>query len=293
MPRVLQPFEYLEPRSAAEATRILADYGTRAKAMAGGVDLLPRIRQRKICPEVIVSIQNIPGLDSIKEERGQLRIGALVTLHTAELDRLIKERYTALHEAVHHLASVQVKTMATLVGNLCVATPASDMAAALFVLGASLVVVSPDKERAIPIEQFFLKPGQTALQPGELVTEIVVPAPAPDSGSAFLKLVRTAADIAKVNAAVCLTVDGDACKEARIALGSVAPTTIRAPRAEAAIKGQKLTGDTIQAAARAAEAESRPITDVRSNADYRREMSGLLVGRAIKIAFQRARGQHE
>ena len=237
--QALKPFEYFEPRTVEEAVRVLFMYGEKAKVLAGGVDLVPRMRQRKIKPECVVSINGITALNYIKSNRAGLRIGALTALRAIELSPVVQRDYMVLYEAIRGIASTQVKSMGTAVGNLCVATPASDVAPPLSVLGAKLKIASTAAERAIPIENLFIGVSKTILQPGEIVTEILLPRPLPKTGSAFLKLVRTAADIAKVNVAVTVTIADDIFKEAKIALGSVAPTLIRARKAETALRGKK------------------------------------------------------
>ncbi|MFC1902885.1 FAD binding domain-containing protein, partial [Chloroflexota bacterium] len=289
-PRVIKPFEYFEPETIEEATQVLAEHGERTRLIAGGVDLVPRMRRRLLVPEHVVSLRGIAGLDYIKGGGADgLKIGPLVTIRSLELSPAVKKDYTALYEAAHQLASVQVKVMGTAVGNLCVATPASDIAVALFALGAQLKIVGATSEKVIPIEEFFVGVGQTSLQPGEIVTEVLVPGTAKGSGSAFFKLVRTSADIAKVNAAVYLVIADGVCREARIALGSVAATTIRAKKAEAALKGKKIAPEITEEAAEAASEETKTITDLRSTAEYRQEMAGVLVKRAIGKALERAK----
>lgn len=285
---VLRPFEYFEPGMIGEAVRISFMYGDKAKVLAGGVDLIPRMRQRKIKPECVVSLQRIPGLDYIEGNGAGLRIGALTTLRSIELSPIIQRDYMILYEAIQGIASIQVKNMGTAVGNLCVATPASDVAPPLSVLGAKLRIASATPERIIPIENLFIGVNQTILQPGDIVTEILLPSLPAKTGCAFLKLVRTAADIAKVNVAVSVTITNNTCKEAKIALGSVAPTLIRAERAEEILRGKRLDQEVIEAAAQAAE-EAQPITDIRSTAEYRKEMTEVLVRRAIEKALERAR----
>ena len=288
--RVLKSFEYLEPETIEEAVRVLSRYGRKAKILAGGMDLVPSLRRGEIKPEYVVSIQRVSGLGYIGGDGVQgLRIGALTRLFPLELSPIIQEDCRVLYEAIHHIASIQVKTMGTVVGNICVATPASDVAAALFALGAILKIASTSSERSLPIEDFFIGVNLTALLPGEIVTEVFLPRPPPGNGSAFLKLVRTAADIAKVNVAVLVAVSDNICQEARIVLGSVAPTVIRAKKAEAMLKGKKLESKVIRAAADAAAKEIKPITDIRSTAEYREEVTRVLVRRAIEKASERAK----
>lgn len=287
--RTLKPFEYLEPKTLKEAAGALSKCGAGAKVYAAGVDLVPRMRKRVLEPKCLVNIQNVEELDDVITAKGDgVRIGALASKHSIELSDLIKKKYFVLHEAMANIVSVQVKSQGTAVGNLCVATPASDVAAALYVLDAKLNVYGPSGERQIPIDEFYLGVGKTVLEPAEIITEILLPAPAPNTGGAFKKLVRSAEDIAKVNAAASITLDNGVCKDVRISLGSVAPTVIRAKKAEAILKGKKVDQNLIEQAAKAAADEVTPITDLRSTADYRKETSGVLVKRVLTMALERA-----
>lgn len=290
MSRALKSFEYFEPRTVEEVVRILFMYGGEAKVLAGGVDLVPKMRKRQIQPKCLVSIQRIPGIDYIEGDGAKgLRIGALTNLRSIELSPAIQKDYELLHEAIHQIASIQVKNMGTAVGNLCVATPASDIALPLLVLGAKLRIVGLTQERNVPIERFFIGVGQTVLQPSEIVTEVLLPSPPAATGGAFSKLVRTATDVAKVNVAVMVTVTDGICQDVKIALGSVAPTPIRANKAEEALKGKKLDQETIAEAAETAAEETKPIDDIRSTAEYRKEVTKVLVRRAIEKASKRAK----
>lgn len=289
MTRPLKPFDYFEPTTIEEAAQILSKYSTKAKVLAGGVDLVARMRRRQIQLQYVVSILSIPGQDYIQSDKTGLRFGALTTIRSIERSPIVKKDYAVLHEAASQIASVQVKAMGTAVGNLCVATPASDIASALYALGASLRIIGPASERTIPIEEFFVGVNKTVLKPDEIVTEVILPSPAPQTGGAFFKLVRTVADIAKVNAAVNLTVTDNICRQARIALGSVAPTVIRATQAEEALEGSTLEPKVVEKAAQLAAQEAKPIADLRSTVEYRRGMVRVLVRRAVEKALTRAR----
>ena len=289
MAQPLKPFDYFEPTTIEEATQILSKYGTKVKVLAGGVDLVARMRRRQVQPQYVVSILSIPGLDYIQSDKAGLRFGALTTIRSIELSPIVERDYAVLYEAANQIASVQVKTMGTAVGNLCVATPASDIASALYALGARLRIVGLASERIIPIENFFVGVNQTVLEPGEIVTEVILPSPTPQTGGAFFKLVRTASDIAKVNVAVSLTVTDNTCRDAKIALGSVAPTVFRATQAEKALKGSTLEPKVVEEAAQLAAQEAKPITDLRSTVEYRGEMVRVLVKRAVEKALTRAR----
>jgi carbon-monoxide dehydrogenase medium subunit len=285
----LKPFEYLEPETVEEAVKILFTHGKKAKVLAGGIDLLPRMRQRLIQPEYVVCIKKIPYLDYVKTDGYDLKFGALVTLRALELSSAIKKNYLLLWEAIYQIASIQVKTMGTAVGNLCVATPASDIATALFALGAKLKIAGTASEKIIPIEDFYFGVKQIILSTSDIVTEVLLPGPLPGTGGAFLKLARTAHDLGKINVAVTVTITDNKCKDAKVALGSVAPTTIRARKAEEILKGQKLDSKRVAGAAEAAAEEAKPIDDLRSSAEYRKEATRVLTRRVIEKAIERAK----
>ena len=286
----MRPFEYFEPNTVGEATQLLSKYGEKSQILAGGVDLIPRMRKEKIKTEYVINIQKIPGLEDIRADgkRG-LEFGAMARLHSIETSKTIQKDYPTLYEAVHQIASVQAKYMGTVVGNLCVATPASDLATVLYTLGAELKIAGARGERTEPIEKFYLDYFRTSLKQGEMVTGVFVPNPQPGTGTAFLNLVRTHADIAKVSVAVTLLVQNGVCLESRIAIGAAAPTVFRAAKAEEVLKGQKLNPQEINKAAETASGETKPITDLRSSAEYRREMAKVLVRRALEKALGKAK----
>ena len=289
--RRLSPFEYQEVETIDEAVKLLSSYGSKAVVLAGGVGLIGDMKRGNRSPEVIVNIKSIPGMNYVdKNGAGVLKIGALTSIRTAELSPVIQEGYPSLFEAVSQIASVQVKTMSTLVGNLCVATPASDISTTLIAWGAQLNIAGPAKTKAIPLESFYLGVGKTVLGPGELVAEVVVPPVLPGTYTAFLKLARTRADIAKVNAAVMVRVIDGICQEARIVLGSVAPTVVRARTAERLIVGNKLNAEVIENAAQAAAKEVKPITDIRSTEEYRKQMVAVLVRRSLEKCYEQSGG---
>lgn len=287
MHRVLLPFEFLEPTTLEDIVELVD--GQKARVLAGGVDLVLKMRLRQLGPEKVISIQKVPGLDYVEENGSGLRFGALATLRQVERSGPVQQKWPVLSEAIASIVSVQTKVMGTVVGNLCVGTPASDVAPALYAMGAGVKIRGVDGEREIPIEEFFVDVGRVSLRPHEVVTGISVPKLPPGSGGAFLKLSKTAEDIAKVNAAVVVTLAAGKCMDAKIALGSVASTPIRAAKAEELLKGQELDERTIAEAAAAAAEAAQPISDVRSTAEYRREMVRVLVKDALETAAGRAR----
>jgi aerobic carbon-monoxide dehydrogenase medium subunit len=286
----LRAFEYFEPAGVAEAVALLDEHGDAARVLAGGVDLIPRMRSGGIFPECLVNIQRISDLDYIREPAtGGLEFGAMASLHSLERSAVLKGGYPALHDAIRQITSVQTKYMGTAVGNICVATPASDLAPALAAYDAELLVVGPGGERNLPVVVFYPAYQQTALRRGELVRAVWLPPTPPALGACFTNLVRTHGDIAKVTVTAAVALRAGACAQARIALGSVAPTLLRAREAEALLEGKEPTAEVIARAAAMAAESVQPVNDVRSTAEYRRSTTEVLVARALTKAAERAR----
>ena len=287
----LPKFEYCSPKTVEEACVLLAQHKGKARVMSGGTDLLTQMKERTATPQYVVGLQSIPGLNYVEHDKKVgLKIGGMATLMQVAESPVVKKGFPLLSEAIMHMASVQVRNRGTLVGNLCNAAPSADTAPPLIVMGAQARLVSAGgKERVIPLEDFFRGPGETVLGQGELLAEVVVPDLPPSSGGAYLKLSqRRAMDLAVVGVACLLTRDKGVCKEAKIALGAVAPTPIRAREAEALITGSALADEVLDKAAAAAMEASKPITDIRGPADYRRKMVGVLTKRAVRQAWERA-----
>ncbi len=280
-------FEYLEPKTVEEATRFLAEYGEKARVISGGTDLLVKMKMGEVHPQVLINISRIPALRYLIEDKG-LRIGALTCFRDLERSRVVKEKWTALYEAARSVSSVQIKIMGTVGGNLCHGSPAADSAPPLLVFGGSVKLVENLRERVLPLEDFFLGPGESVLSPKELLVEIQIPELAGKTGSAYLKTGRVAADLSKVSVAVALIRDGDVCKDCRIALGAVAKTPLRAKKGEETLKGKKVTDHLIEKAGEEAALETQPITDSRSTAWYRKEVTKVMARDAIKLAWERA-----
>lgn len=280
--------EYLKPKTVDDAVSALARYGKEAKFLAGGTDLINLVRHRALVPKCVIDLTEIPGLDYVRvDEEGSLMIGALTTLKAVGRSPVVNQGWPILCEAVCRMGTTQLRNMGTVVGNLCRASPSADTASTLLVLEASLEITTRSGTRAMPLQEFFIAPGKTALNDDEIVTEICVPKLQAGTGTAFLKLTRVAEDLAKVNVATVLTVQNSICKDARIALGGVTPIPIRAMKAEEILRGNHLDDKIIVLAAKAAANETTPITDVRSTAEYRKELSNVLVIRALKISWER------
>jgi CO/xanthine dehydrogenase FAD-binding subunit len=284
---VSQEFAYHEPRSLAEAVSLLQAHGSSAKVLAGGTDLLVLMKLGKVQPQHLVYISKIPELRFLTEDEG-LRLGPLISYRDLEKSPVVREKFTALFEAARSVTSVQIRNMGTLGGNLCHASPAADSTPALLVLAARIKIAGSAGVRILPLENFFIGPGKTDLKPGELLAEIEVPDPGPASGSAFLKLTRVAADLAKVNAAAFIQKEKEICRECRIASGAVAPTPVRLKQAEAVLRGNRFEEGLCRLAGEKAAEEIQPVTDIRSTAWYRREVIKVLVRDVLQEAWARA-----
>jgi len=277
-------FDYLEPQTIEEAVSLLSKFDGEAKVIAGGTDLLNLIRTKIIRPKYVVDIVRIPGLDHVTyNDAGTLSIGALATIRALEMSAQVKERHPVIAQAAGQLGSVAIRNVGTVGGNLCHASPAADTAPALIALGARVKIAGPAGDRTTALEDFFTGPGRTVLAREEMLTEIQVPAAVPDTKGIYFKhAIRGASDLAIVGVAVVANFDGGRCRNIRVALGAVAPTPMRATGAERLLDGREPDHALIEIAARAAADESRPITDIRGSADYRREMVKVFVRAAIK-----------
>jgi carbon-monoxide dehydrogenase medium subunit len=289
----LPKFEYLAPKSLAEACALLAQHGASARVMAGGTDLLLKMQRTGQAPRFLVGLRNIGGLDQVTYDAAKgLTIGALGLLSTVCEHDQVRALYPALAYAAGSTATVQIRNMGTVAGNLCNASPSADTATPLLVYGAEVVLQGPQGERVLPLERFFLGPGKTAMGPAELVRELRVPAPAARCGSNYQRISeRSQVDIAAVGVSALLELDEKGgCRRARIALGAVAPTPLRAEDAERYLEGKPLDDAAFAQAAALACALAKPITDARAGAAWRKQMVEVLTRRALKAAAALAQG---
>jgi carbon-monoxide dehydrogenase medium subunit len=293
-------FTYHRAARLQEALELLARLPA-ARVLAGGTDLLIQIKTGECRPEALVQVLDIPELAAFSVAAGTasgaagLTVGAAVPLYRLEEEKLLAARYTALHEAVRALASVQIRTMATLGGNLCNASPSADTAGPLIVLGAEAEIAGLAKgqvlSRRVEMTKFFTGPGVTVLKPGELLAALRVPEPPSDSGSAFIKLGRVTLDMAKVSASAYVERDGNRLRAVRLALGGAAPRPVRALQVEKALSGAAFSPSAVQKAVALVQESISPIDDVRSTAEYRRLMAPVVLRDAILAAWQRAGGE--
>lgn len=287
----MRKFTHLKPKTLEEAISLLGQYNGRAKIIAGGTELVNRMKEKLMTPEYVIDITYIPGLDKIEyDAKSGLKIGALCPLIDIECSSFVKEKYDAFVRAVHTIGSVQVRNLGTIGGNLCNASPSADSAPILIGLDARARIFGSGGERVVEIKDFFIGPGQTELKPSEILVGIEIPNPPPRSAAVYMKQSpRRAMDLAVVGVAVVLSLaPNGSLADIRIVLGAVAPTPIRAVKAEALIRGKKLDGELIRKAARVASEEAEPISDVRSSKEYRKDMVEVLTERALQQTLEQA-----
>jgi carbon-monoxide dehydrogenase medium subunit len=277
-------FEYFEPKDLREACRLLDAYRGEAAILAGGTDLLVKIKEDILEPRYVINIKRIPGLSYISSHKEGLKIGALTLFRDLSSSEIIKNEFPALHLAAQKMGSVLIRNLATLGGNLCQSSPSADSAPPLLAYGAKVKLTSSRGERLIPLEEFFLGPGKNARSEDEVLTEVQVPTPHAQSKSNFIKLSRRkGTDLSIVNVAALLTPDSSAniCGDIRIVLGAVAPVPMRAKQAEKVLIGRKMDSTAIREAALTAQKEVSPISDVRASAEYRLEMVRVLTEKVL------------
>jgi len=290
MTRGIKKFGYFSPMKLEEAVTLLKRYGNRAVILAGGSDLLVDLKYRLTAPEYIINIKNISKMTKIQKTRdGGLSIGALATIAKLSDSQVIKEKYPSLHQATTEaFHSWQIRNAATIGGNICRSSPASDTVPPLITYDAQAKLVGPKGERTVRLEEFFMGNGQNVLD-REILTEIILPPQKGSYGTAFRSLKRTSVDLCKLNCAVKVVMKRNRCDNIRIVLGAVAPTAVRAKRVEEALRGKEASDENIENAARKVPEDISPVTDGRSTAEYRRQVSQVIVRRLVKEAVERVR----
>ncbi|HWQ35825.1 MAG TPA: xanthine dehydrogenase family protein subunit M [Blastocatellia bacterium] len=281
-------FEYFAPKTVDEALELLARHGDDGKVLAGGQSLIPVLKLRLAAPAAVVDIGRISDLSYLRSEGGVIRVGALATHAAIAKSPLIREACPLLAETAAQIGDQQVRNRGTLGGSLVHADPAADWPAAMLALDAEIVVRNASGERVIKAADFFVEMMTTAVQTGELVTEIRIPAPAQPKAAAYLKVPQAASGFAVVGVAAQLTMDGDKCKEARIGITGLAPKAYRATSVESALRGQTLDDATLSAASAQADAEaSDALGDIHASGDYRRHLTRVYTKRALQTAMAR------
>jgi carbon-monoxide dehydrogenase medium subunit len=279
-----EAFDFYQPATLQEASRLVKENGPGGRFLAGGTDLVIAMKEKGLLPNYIVDLKRVPGLAGIRENGdGSITLGALTTMYEIETSALIKKKYPFLAQSAAEVGSIQIRNRATIGGNMANATPSADTAPALIALNATAKIAAASGERTMPLEEFFKGPGHTVMSPEEILTEVTIPKTGAALVGEYIKFSpREMMDLAYVGVAVAYSLGADKkCAGVRIVLGAVAPTPIRAKRAEAALESQVLSEALAEKAGQIAAEEAKPISDVRSSADYRRAMVGAMTKRAL------------
>ncbi|MBW2058047.1 MAG: xanthine dehydrogenase family protein subunit M [Deltaproteobacteria bacterium] len=283
----MRGFEYVRPSSLEEACRLLGRSEGESRVLAGGTDLLVQVKQKRLHPDLVVSLRDVPGLSFIRvEPDGSVAIGAMTSLGAIETSKEMLEHLPPVAEAASMVGSVQVRSRATLGGNLCNAAPSADMAPILIAYEATVDLGDGRRDRSIPLEDFFTGPGQTVLETGEVMKAVRIPRAPEWSFGTYLKAFRSSMDIAVVGVGIRVTFrrETTVCQDLRLVLGAVAPTPMRARGSERMAAGRELDDVLIEEISRMASEEARPISDVRSTAGYRKSLVTVLTRRVLLAA---------
>ena len=283
-------FHYHRANSLHEASALLAQLGGEARLLAGGQSLIPLMKLRFTAPEHLVDLSFVPRGSYIKEEDGAIHFGAL-TCHADIQDSAVASKIPILHDCAAGIADVQVRNRGTIGGSVAEADPSGDWSPVLLTLSSAVHCVDEKSARVIAFSEFIKDAYTTALAPNEVVKEVVVKIPPRGSGGAYVAFKRCAPVYASASVAVQLTMDGDTCRTAAIALGTVGLTPVRPAEAESVLQGQQISPKTLERVADAARAAADPQPDMRGSADYKRALVAALTKRAIQIAARRARGE--
>lgn len=288
---LLPKFEFHEPSTVAEACEILATYGAKAKLLAGGTDLMVNMKKKLVAPRHLICLSKIASLHGIEEKQGTIRIGGRHTVAELAVDTIVEKKLGALRSGARALGSPLVRNRATIGGNIGSARPAADLPPSLIAYGAVAVLESSSGTRQVPLDAFFKGPGFTEIDAGEVLTEVRVPVPGHGQGAGYINLgVRKAQDCNVVNVAsfIALNEKDGRIEKARIVMGSVGPTPLRANSAEAMLIGEKPDESLFLKASEAARQDCTPIDDFRGAASYRKAMVGVLTKRTLNIAYLQA-----
>jgi len=279
-------FEYYAPNSVAEACKMLTDFGARAKVFAGGSDLLPKMKHGLLAPEVLVSLRNICEMKKIEYVQGKgVIIGGRSTHNDLVFSPVLAGKYKSVCSAAKSMAANQIRHIGTVAGNIVSSVPSADLPPILIALNSTVTLASPKGERSMALEEVFVGPGQTVIQPNEILTEVIIPDQAMTGSKYFKFALRKSGALATVGVAVAVQVEGKTIKDARIALGAVSPTPVRAKEAEKFLIGKETTDGVFEEAGKIACGECKPITDFRASAEYRTDMVRVFTKRALREAL--------
>lgn len=289
----MQAFNYVAAQSVDEVIKLLTEKGDMARVMSGGTDLLVGLREGRRKADLVIDVKRLKETTEMGYDAQQgLTLGAAVPCYRMYDDKALSKSYPGLIDAASLIGGVQIQGRASMGGNLCNASPAADSIPALIVHSAICTIAGPNGRRQMPVEEFCIAPGRTALQNGEFLVALQIPAPKAGFGAAYLRFIpRNEMDIAVVGAGVSVQLDESRTKivAARIALGAVAPTPLFVAAAGEALIGKAISDAAIDEAARLAQAAATPITDMRGTAEYRKHLSAVLTRRALHKAIERAK----
>lgn len=288
--KIKNDFSYYRPKTLDEALALIDRYQAGGVLMAGGSEIIPAMKALVLMPDQIISLKGISGLDFLEYKRGEgLRIGPVTTLARLESDAAVRGVYPSLYQGIHSMSNTNILNSSTITGNICYAVPSADTAPPLLTLDAYLKVRSVDSERIVPVRELFTGVRRTCLAKNEIVVEIAIPEPDPDAVMVYFKnTVRRALDLAIAGVATYVVMEGDICKDIRIALGAVAAVPGRAPEAEAMLRGRRLTRGLVEEAAlHVSQRECAPISDIRASKEYRRELVRLSVRDGLTLALEK------
>ena len=282
----LPDFDYYQPETIPEACEILSRYGAKAKVFAGGTDLLPKMKQELLVPEALVSLRCISGMSGIESIPGRgVVIGARVSPNELVNSQVLNDSYMSISEAAHSMANNQVRNMGSIGGNIVNAVPSADLPPILIALGAKVVLVGREGSRTMLLEDFITGPSRTVIVPDEVLEAVIIP-DQETTGSAYLKFgLRASGALAVVGVAAAVTMEGGIAEDVRIVLGAVAPIPMRSKKAEAKLRGKKVTEALLAEAAQIAASECKPISDIRASEEYRRDMVRVFTRRALLKAM--------
>ncbi len=282
----LPDFEYYSPDSLAEVCQLLSQFGSRAKLISGGTDVIVKMKNELLAPEVLVSIKNMDQLKKIEYVPGKgVVIGARATHNDLVYSELLAEKFPSIPGAAKQMAQNQVRNAGTVGGNICNAVPSADLPPILIALGATVNVIGVNGERSLALEDVFTGPNTTCLAPDEVITEVVIP-DQKTTGSTYIKFgLRAAGALAVAGVASAVCVENGVIKDARIVMSAVAPTPARAKKAEEFLKGKKITDELLAEAGSIAAEECKPISDYRASAEYRRNLVGVFTKRSLRKAI--------
>jgi carbon-monoxide dehydrogenase medium subunit len=287
----MMEFEYHQPATVEEALSLLVQHDDDARLISGGTALIQFMKQRLAQPAHVVSLAKIPGLDYIREQEGQIRIGALTTMRSVETSPLVQERAPLVAETFRRVATVRIRNMATVGGGLAHGDPNQDPPPTLIALGSSVALRSSSGERTVPLADFFVDYYETAVQAGEVLTELRIPIPPANARGTFIKfLPRTADDYATVSVAAVLEMgEGGLCQSAHVVLGSAGTTPVVATSTQDALSGKILMDDLVANASEGVASQVSPLDDFRGSAEYKRDMAVVFTRRAVEQAWRGGR----